>query len=149
MGSQQPVLAVAPQQELPTDFTRSAACPYFSLTTSLIAFAWILLAWISLGLIPASVGLMNNSPIYKCGQFVRVSLPCCECSTLRKGTAAALAGRECWRCSGETSLAAGFLPSPRFSTFRDGARASNSESPVRPEYPPPPDLRDAPTEATA
>jgi hypothetical protein len=31
IGSQQPLLAVAPQQELPPAFTRSAALPYFSL----------------------------------------------------------------------------------------------------------------------
>src|SRR5436305_12618663 len=39
MGSQQcwSVAAVAPQQELPPFVTRSAACPYFSLTTSLIS----------------------------------------------------------------------------------------------------------------
>src|ERR1700746_1271121 len=38
MGSQQESLAgVAPQQVLPPFFTRSAACPYFSFTTSLIS----------------------------------------------------------------------------------------------------------------
>src|SRR5258708_19595970 len=37
MGSPQPLPAVAPQQELPPDFTRRAACPYFSFTTSLMS----------------------------------------------------------------------------------------------------------------
>src|SRR5712671_3649874 len=48
MGSH-PVLAVVPQQELPPDFTRSAAWPYFSLTTS----------FISLVSIPASTRLIG------------------------------------------------------------------------------------------
>src|SRR5277367_2950440 len=39
MGSPQPLLVVAPQHELPPLFTRSAACPYFSLTTSFISVA--------------------------------------------------------------------------------------------------------------
>ena len=43
MGSQQPVLAVAPQQELPPDFTRRAASPYFCLTTSLISVVSVVL----------------------------------------------------------------------------------------------------------
>src|SRR4051794_2664379 len=36
MGSHPPRLAVAPQHELPPEVTRSAASPYFCLTTSLI-----------------------------------------------------------------------------------------------------------------
>src|SRR5580692_6330282 len=36
MGSLQPFAGVAPQQELPPLLTRKAACPYFSLTTSLM-----------------------------------------------------------------------------------------------------------------
>src|ERR1035437_9466252 len=43
MGSQQPLLAVAPQQELPPDFTRRAASPYFCLTTSLMSVASVVL----------------------------------------------------------------------------------------------------------
>src|SRR5208283_1693537 len=42
MGSQQPSTAAdAPQQELPPVWTRNAACPYFSRTTSLIFSASI------------------------------------------------------------------------------------------------------------
>src|SRR5208283_1933399 len=37
IGSAHPLLAVAPQQELPPLFTRSAASPYFSLTIVLIS----------------------------------------------------------------------------------------------------------------
>ena len=41
MGSRaRPLGAVAPQQPLPPLFTRSAACPYFSLTTSLMSGNW-------------------------------------------------------------------------------------------------------------
>src|ERR1039457_1190622 len=43
MGSQQPLLAVAPQQELPPDFTRKAASPYFCLTTSLMSVVSVVL----------------------------------------------------------------------------------------------------------
>src|SRR5450631_209530 len=43
MGSQQPLLAVAPQQELPPDFTRRAASPYFCLTTSLMSVVSVVL----------------------------------------------------------------------------------------------------------
>src|SRR5580704_16865780 len=43
MGSQQPSSAAdAPQHELPPVWTRNAACPYFSLTTSLMF--WVLMA---------------------------------------------------------------------------------------------------------
>src|SRR5216684_2838213 len=41
IGSQ-PVLAVAPQQELPPDFTRKAASPYFSFTTCLMSAVSVL-----------------------------------------------------------------------------------------------------------
>src|ERR1700687_1510679 len=37
MGSQQLVAEAAPQHELPPDFTRRAASPYFCLTTSLMS----------------------------------------------------------------------------------------------------------------
>src|SRR5690242_19897858 len=37
MGSQQLVEAEAPQQELPPDFTRKAACPYRSWTTCVMS----------------------------------------------------------------------------------------------------------------
>src|SRR4051812_44188182 len=43
MGSAHPLEAVAPQQELPPDFTRRAASPYFCLTTSLISAASVVL----------------------------------------------------------------------------------------------------------
>src|SRR5208282_2476984 len=56
IGSQRkPLAAVAPQQLLPPDFTRNAAWPYFSLTTSLM-----------------SVVLMMTSPIYKAGRYLGV-----------------------------------------------------------------------------
>src|SRR5208282_79703 len=56
IGSQPKALAaVAPQQELPPLFTRKAAWPYFSLTTSLM-----------------SVVLMMRSPIYKAGRYLGV-----------------------------------------------------------------------------
>jgi hypothetical protein len=47
MGSQHPVVDVAPQQELPPVPTRSAAWAYFSLTTSLM-----LAAVFSVGMVP-------------------------------------------------------------------------------------------------
>src|SRR5579864_3827647 len=43
MGSQHPVLAVAPQQELPPVFTRKAASPYFCFTTSLMSVVSVVL----------------------------------------------------------------------------------------------------------
>src|SRR5258708_33317537 len=48
MGSQQPVLAVAPQQELPPDFTRNAASPYFSFTTCLMSAVSVLMTFLLL-----------------------------------------------------------------------------------------------------
>src|SRR5258708_15086930 len=48
MGSQQPVLAVAPQHELPPDFTRKAASPYFSFTTCLMSAVSVLMTFLLL-----------------------------------------------------------------------------------------------------
>src|SRR5436305_6817452 len=43
IGSQPPRLAVAPQHELPPDFTRNAASPYFSFTTCLMSVGLVLM----------------------------------------------------------------------------------------------------------
>src|SRR5258708_27313904 len=48
MGSQQPVLAVAPQHDLPPDFTRKAASPYFSFTTCLMSAVSVLMTFLLL-----------------------------------------------------------------------------------------------------
>src|SRR5438552_1502439 len=55
MGSQQLLAVAAPQQELPPDFTRKAASPYFCLTTSFTSTAWVFGKTFSVSKRPASV----------------------------------------------------------------------------------------------
>src|SRR5580693_5099112 len=111
MGSQ-PVLAVAPQQELPPDFTRRAAWPYFSFTTSLMSVVSVLISEV----------LIEASPICRFGRSVRVLALCCECSTRHRGIEATPVERRCRRCSAGM-FHPGALPQDlQFCAFRDGAR---------------------------
>ena len=93
-----PSPAVAPQQELPPVFTRRAAWPYFSFTTSLMSVV--------------SVALMNDSYLQiwmmSCGFTA-----CCACSIRRRGIAAVPAARRCWRCSAGTCFPAALRPDLR------------------------------------
>src|SRR5579872_3593451 len=118
MGSAQPVEAVAPQQELPPDFTRNAASPYFCLTTSLISVT--------------SVVLMG-SPICKSERWLEVSPPCCACSTRRRGIAKAPAKRWYSLYSEEKCPRAALRPSLRCAVCLGDARAWSWGSQVRTE----------------
>src|SRR5258708_32662134 len=128
------MLAVAPQQELPPDLTRRAACPYFSFTTSFMSLA------------PASMllVLMNSSPTCRFERSVRALKPCFACSTRRREIAITPEGRRCSRCNAGKSLHCALRPGLPLSAFPDGERESSSGYQHRFESPRQPGLRDAP-----
>src|SRR5882724_10689833 len=136
MGSiSDPQLAVAPQHELPCPaVTRRAASPYFSLTTSLISCALMV--------------LLLESKLICSKQCAAVQPLCCGCSTRHTRSQGVLAAPMCWPCSGETCPRAGPGPDLHSSAFPDGAKAWSRGSQAPRRFRSPPCPQDGPTATT-
>src|SRR6266481_1015178 len=170
IGSQLVPLPPAVPQQVPL-FPRSAACPYFSLTISLM-FAPSMppseyLATFNLRSsifdspfssfvfrvsnfhFPISIFVFPSRATRKSPQYPPASAPCSACSTPNKETAAVPGALRYLPCTAKMCSPAARAPDLHSSACPSDATASNSESRVPPECLQPPAPPDAPTKAVA